>query len=64
MVKRVSKHMPKHVPKRRYLDLLLMHAPVALAHTGIPPSTTTPRDGNGDVVASGVPHAETWGTLP
>jgi|EP01049_Picozoa_sp_SAG25_P006206 alcohol dehydrogenase (NADP+) len=46
-----------------YLDLYLMHAQVALAHTGIPPATNTPKDVAGNALTSGVPNAETWHEL-
>ena len=50
-----------------YLDLYLMHAPIALEHTGIPLTEegTTPMDASGNALVSGVTHAETWrGAIP
>jgi alcohol dehydrogenase (NADP+) len=48
-----------------YLDLYLMHAPVALQHVGIPftKEESTPRDDAGNALLSGVPHSETWPAL-
>jgi alcohol dehydrogenase (NADP+) len=48
-----------------YLDLYLMHAPVALQHVGIPfaKEDSTPRDAAGNALLSGVPHSETWRAL-
>ena len=48
-----------------YLDLYLMHAPVALRHVGIPfaREDSTPRDAAGNALLSGVPHSETWRAL-
>ena len=46
-----------------YLDLYLMHAQAGLAHTGIPPAESTPKDADGNAIPSGVPNAETWRAL-
>ena len=51
--------------KLDYLDLYLMHAPVALQHVGIPFSkeNSTPRDSAGNAILSGVPQSTTWKAL-
>ena len=43
-----------------YLDLYLLHAPVALEHTGIPFTESTPRDAAGNAKTSRVPLSATW----
>eukprot|EP00035_Acanthoeca_spectabilis_P003011 m.90773 g.90773 ORF g.90773 m.90773 type:complete len:562 (-) comp11883_c0_seq2:164-1849(-) len=69
----VTNFLPEHVePACRHtlaslhldhLDLYLLHAPIALEHTGIPPSAWTPRDAKGNAMAADVPIESTWAAL-